>query len=68
MDFGGIAPNESYVGGANERLQRQSWIQRPDPEGFAAGATGTGLMVIESFYTHPIAAEYVFEEACYKLS
>lgn len=68
IDFNGIAPNESYVGGANERLQRQIWISRPDPEGLATGTTGTGLSVIESFYTHPIAADYVFEEACYKLS
>ena len=68
LDFGGIAPNESYVGGANERLQRQVWISRPDPEGLAAGTTGMGLSVIESAYTHPVAADYVFEEACYKLS
>ena len=68
IDFNGIAPSESYVGGANERLQRQIWIHRPDPEGYAAGTTGTGTRVIESFYTHPIAADYVFEEACYKLS
>ena len=68
LDFGGIAPNESYVGGANERLQRQVWISRPDPEGLATGATGTGLSVIEPAYVHPVAADYVFEEACYKLS
>ncbi|MDE0122772.1 MAG: ABC transporter substrate-binding protein [bacterium] len=68
VDFGGIAPNESYVGSPNERLQRQTWINRPDPEGLAAGTTAIGTRVIESYYTHPIAADYVFEEACYKLS
>ena len=68
LDFGGIAPNESYVGSANERLQRQVWISRPDPGGLAAGTTGTGLAVIEAAFTHPVASEYVFEEACYKLS
>ena len=40
LDFGGIAPNESYVGSADERLQRKVWISRPDPEGLAAGTTG----------------------------
>ncbi len=68
LDFGGIAPNESYVGSANDRLQRQSWISRPDPEGLAAGTTGTGTRLTDAAYTHPVAAAYVFDEACYKLS
>ena len=68
LDFGGIAPNESYVGPANDRLQRKVWISRPDPEGLAAGTTGTGTRLTDPAYTHPVAAEYVFEEACYKLS
>lgn len=68
IDFRGLAPSESYVGSANERLQRQIWINRPDPEALAAGTSPTGIRVIERAYTHPIAADYVFEEACYKLS
>ncbi len=68
LDFGGIAPSESYVGSANERLQRKVWISRPDPEGLAAATTGTGTRLTDPAYTHPVAAAYVFEEACYKLS
>ena len=68
LDFDGIAPNESYVGSANDRLQRQVWISRPDPEGLAAGTTGSGTRLTDPAYTHPVAAEYVFEQACYKLS
>ena len=68
IDFRGLAPSESYVGGPNERLQRQIWITRPDPEALAAGTSPTGISVIERAFTHPIAADYVFEEACYKLS
>ncbi|MCY4371775.1 MAG: ABC transporter substrate-binding protein [bacterium] len=68
LDFGGIAPNESYVGSANDRLQRKVWISRPDPEGLAAGTTGTGTRLTDPAYTHPVAAAFVFEEACYKLA
>lgn len=68
LDFDGIAPSESYVGGPNERLQRQVWISRPDPEGLVAGTSGSGTRLTDPAYTHPVAAGYHFEEACYKLS
>ena len=68
IDFNGLAPNESYVGSANERLQRAMWLTRPDPAALADGTSPTGIRVIERNYTHPVAADYVFEEACYKLS
>ena len=60
LDFGGIAPNESYVGSANDRLQRKVWMSRPDPEGLAAGTRGTGTRLTDPAYTHPIAAAFVF--------
>ncbi len=68
LDFDGVAPTERYKGNPNDIVQRTIWIGRPDPEGFAAATSGTGTRTIESFYTHPVAAEYVFEEACYKIS
>ena len=68
LDFEGIAPTERYAGEPNDIVQRTIWIGRPDPEGLAAGTSGTGTRTIESFYTHPVAADYVFEGACYKLS
>jgi ABC-type branched-subunit amino acid transport system substrate-binding protein len=67
VDFGGIAPSESYVGADNDRLQRQGYIYAPDPEGLAAGTSG-GRIDLESNYTHEIAANYEFTGACYTLA
>lgn len=61
VDFDGLAPNETYVGGPNERLQRKINIFRPDP------TAPTGSVKIESEYVSDTAANYDFEEACYKL-
>ncbi len=66
VDFGGLAPAESYAGEANDRLQRKGYIFKPDPEGLAAG-TSAGTIQVESEYTSDIAAAYTFTEACYKL-
>lgn len=68
LDFDGVAPTERYKGEPNNIVQRQIWIGRPDPESLAAGTSGTGTRTVESLYTHPVAADYVFEGACYKLS
>lgn len=68
LDFDGVAPTERYAGDPNDIVQRIIWIGRPDPEGLAAGTSGTGTRTIESLYTHPVAADYVFEGACYKIS
>ena len=68
LDFDGVAPTERYAGDPNDIVQRTIWIARPDPEGLAAGISGTGTKTIESYYTHPVAADYVFEGACYKVS
>ncbi len=66
VDFGGLAPAESYAGAANDRLQRKGYIFKPDPDGLAAG-TSAGTIQIESEYTSDIAAAYEFTGACYKL-
>jgi ABC-type branched-subunit amino acid transport system substrate-binding protein len=63
---GDFAPTESYVGADNDRLQRQTFIGRPDPAGLAGG-TSTGWTLSEGFYTHPIAEGYEFDGACFKL-
>lgn len=68
LDFDGAAPAERYAGDPNDIVQRTIWIGRPDPGGLAAGTSGTGTRTIESSYIHPVAADYVFEGACYKLS
>jgi ABC-type branched-subunit amino acid transport system substrate-binding protein len=67
VSFGGMAPDETYVGEPNDRVQRAQFISRPDPEGLAGG-TSTGATLIESMYTSPIAEAYEFTEACFALS
>ncbi|MEX1005996.1 MAG: ABC transporter substrate-binding protein [Acidimicrobiia bacterium] len=67
VSFDGIAPDESYTGADNDRVQRQGYIYRPDPEGLAAGTSG-GRMDLEAFYTSDIAANYEFTGACYDLA
>lgn len=66
VDFGGIAPSESYAGADNDRIQRKNYIYKPDPEGLAAGTSG-GTIQIESQYTSAIAAAFEFTGACYEL-
>jgi ABC-type branched-subunit amino acid transport system substrate-binding protein len=66
VTFDGLAPDETYVGEANERLQRLQYISRPDLEGLAGG-TSTGATLIETDYTSPTAAAYEFSEACFAL-
>ena len=67
VTFDGLAPDETYVGEANERLQRAQFISRPDPAGLADG-TSTGVSLIESNYISELAAGYEFNETCFSLS
>jgi ABC-type branched-subunit amino acid transport system substrate-binding protein len=67
VTFDGLAPDETYVGEPNERVQRAQFISRPDPAGLADG-TSTGANLIESDYTSPIADAFEFTEACFALS
>ena len=66
MTFNGLAPDETYVGEPNDRLQRAQFISRPDPAGLAGG-TSTGTALVESHYTSPSAAAFEFSEACFAL-
>ncbi len=66
VDFGGLAPTESYVGADNDRLQRKGYIFQPDPAGLADGSSA-GSILLESEYTSAIAAAYEFTGACYVL-
>jgi len=67
VTFDGLAPDETYVGEANERLQRAQFISRPDPAGLADG-TSTGVSLVESNYISELAAGYEFNETCFSLS
>ena len=67
VDFNGLAPNETYVGEANEQIQRASaTIWQPDPAALAAGESA-GESVIEENYVNPITEAYEFTGACYVL-
>jgi ABC-type branched-subunit amino acid transport system substrate-binding protein len=66
VTFGGLAPDESYVGEPNDTVQREIFISRPDPAGLAGG-TSTGVTLVESNYTSPLAAAFEFNEACFAL-
>jgi len=65
--FDGLAPDETYVGEPNDRVQRAQFISRPDPAGLADG-TSTGVTLIESMYTSPLGASFEFTETCFSLS
>jgi hypothetical protein len=66
VDFGGLAPSETYVGSDNERIQRAGTVFRPDPEGLAAGENG-GRIDLVTNYTSDLAANFEFTGACYVL-
>lgn len=65
VSFDGLAPDETYVGSADEQVQRQGYIWQPDPEGLASGENA-GEEVLEALYTSDTAAAYEFSEACYQ--
>ena len=78
IDLQGLAPNPVYSGGPNENVSRQTYILKLDLAGFAAqggplniGAAAeaenptSGFLFVENLYTHPIAAEFDFEGACW---
>ena len=67
VDFGGLAPSETYTGADSDRLQRKGYIYKPDPEGLAAG-TGGGTVMLETEYTSDLAANFEFTGACYSLA
>lgn len=66
LDFGPFAAPEQYTGEPNERVQRQSYIGRPDPDGLAAG-TSTGWQLEVGPYSADITQDYQFDGACYVL-
>ena len=75
VEFGGIAPNARYAGSPNDNISRSITIHQVDLAGFVAqggaltiGAEGggfSGSRAIETDYTHPVAASYQFDEACW---
>jgi ABC-type branched-subunit amino acid transport system substrate-binding protein len=80
VDFGGLAPTQSYSGTPNEYVQRQSAIYKPSLEEYTAaggaeqtlsqeggGTTGSSESPSGGFFTSDAAAAYDFTAACYEL-
>jgi ABC-type branched-subunit amino acid transport system substrate-binding protein len=80
VDFGGLAPNQSYAGTPNEYVQRASAIYKPSLEEYTAaggaeqtlsqeggGTTGSTDSPSDGFFTSDAAAAYDFTAACYEL-
>jgi hypothetical protein len=79
VDFGGLAPNQSYAGEPNDYVQRQSAILKPSLEEYTAaggaeqtlsqegGGTTGSTENLTGFFTSDAAAEYDFSAACYEL-
>lgn len=77
IDFGGMAPVQSYAGTPNEFVQRKSAIFQPNIEKYlAAGgidqtlsqADGTtGSVIVQDFFIGDAAAVFDFTEPCYEM-
>jgi ABC-type branched-subunit amino acid transport system substrate-binding protein len=65
VSFGGLAPDQSYVGTPDEQLARATTIFKPDPAALAAGESG-GEEVLALDYVSDTAAAFEFTEACYQ--
>ncbi|MCI0543380.1 MAG: ABC transporter substrate-binding protein [Actinobacteria bacterium] len=65
VSFGGLAPDQSYVGTPDEQLSRATTMWRPDPEALAAGESA-GEEVLAADYVSDLAAAYEFTGACYQ--
>jgi len=79
VDFGGLAPNQSYAGTPNEYVQRQISMFQPSLTAYteAGGATQTvsqegggttGSVLLKDYFVSDAAAEFEFTAPCYSLS
>jgi ABC-type branched-subunit amino acid transport system substrate-binding protein len=80
VDFGGLAPEQSFAGTPNEYVQRASAIYKPSLEAYTAaggadqtlsqeggGTTGSVDSPTDGFFISDAAADYDFTAACYEL-
>jgi ABC-type branched-subunit amino acid transport system substrate-binding protein len=80
VDFGGLAPTQSFAGTPNEYVQRQSAIYKPSLEEYTAaggaeqtlsqeggGTTGSTTSPSGGFFVSDATAAYDFSGACYEL-
>jgi ABC-type branched-subunit amino acid transport system substrate-binding protein len=70
-DFKGLAPDQTWSGEPNDYIVRESFLYDVDLEKFSADGTvsdedaSTGYTLLEANFVGDIAADYVYEGACF---
>jgi len=77
IDFGGLAPNQSYAGTPNEYVQRAIAMFKPSLEKYTAAGgadqvlsgegTTTGSELVKDFFVSDAAKDFEYTEPCYQL-
>jgi len=70
VDFGGLAPAQTWSGDPNDFIVRESYIydvtlDAYNPATLGEGGGSTGWELLEGPYTGEIVSNYTFEGACY---
>lgn len=71
VDFDGLAPTQTWSGEPDDFIVRESFIydvslEAFNPASLADGGGSTGWELLEGPYTSQLAADFVFEGACYE--
>jgi ABC-type branched-subunit amino acid transport system substrate-binding protein len=69
VDFGGLAPAQSWKGDPNDFVVRESYIFKPKTSLFKEGAVGvgnTGSELLKGPFASDITKNYKYAGACYK--
>jgi ABC-type branched-subunit amino acid transport system substrate-binding protein len=70
-DFKGLAPDQTWSGDVNDSIVRESFLYDVDISKFTPDGTvsdddaGTGFTLLEANFVGDVAADYVFEGACF---
>jgi ABC-type branched-subunit amino acid transport system substrate-binding protein len=77
VDFGGMAPNQSYAGTPNEYVTRQTAVYDPDLATYTAAGgadqtlsqegSSTGSLPVTGWFVGDATADYDFTAPCYSL-
>jgi ABC-type branched-subunit amino acid transport system substrate-binding protein len=70
VDFGGLAPAQSWKGDPNSYIVRESYMFKPKlslyKEGTLAGGASTGLELVKGPFASDLAKNYDFKGPCFK--
>jgi hypothetical protein len=71
VNFGGLAPDQTWSGDPNDYIVRDSYMYDVDMAKFTAGATvsdegaGTGFTLVDGPFVSDVAANYVWDGPCF---